>query len=131
MLSSLLLACLLTGLLFVCLNDSPSKSPSVMLSKVLQILQFLSTIFSLPCISLSPSLSVDSRPSVRSLLSSLAYGPAPESPAIAKAWLEDHGHSFGHFINGGWVKPEGRKTYDTHNPATGEKLASTVQGQLP
>ena len=31
-------------------------------------------------------------------------------------------------MNGGWVKPEGRKTYDTHNPATGEKLAATIQG---
>ena len=45
--------------------------------------------------------------------------------------VEDHGHSFGHFINGGWVRSEGRKTYDTHNPATGEKQASTVQGQQP
>ena len=31
-------------------------------------------------------------------------------------------------MNGGWVKSEGRKTYDTHNPATGEKLGATVQG---
>jgi aldehyde dehydrogenase (NAD+) len=68
-------------------------------------------------------------PTVRSLVSSTpVYGPAPESPAVAKAWLEDHGNSLGHFINGTWVKPEGRKTYDTVNPATGEKLASTIQG---
>ena len=41
------------------------------------------------------------RPSVRSLLSSsssssssspLPYGPAPESSAVAKAWLEEHGN---------------------------------------
>ena len=73
-----------------------------------------------------------SRPSVRSLVTStspLPYGPAPESSDVAKAWLEEHGDSLGHFINGGWVKPEGRKTYDTINPATGEKLASTIQGQ--
>ena len=70
-----------------------------------------------------------SRPSVRSLVTStspLPYGPAPESSDVAKAWLEEHGDSLGHFINGGWVKPEGRKTI---NPATGEKLASTIQGQ--
>lgn len=67
--------------------------------------------------------------SVRSLLASPpAYGPAPESAAAANAWLDDHGRSLGHFINGGWVRPEGRKTYETVNPATGEKLASTVQG---
>lgn len=77
------------------------------------------------------SSAAESPPSVRSLLSSLTYGPAPESPAVAKAWLEDHGNSLGHFINGSWVRPEGRRTYDTYNPATGEKLASTVQGHLP
>ncbi len=58
----------------------------------------------------------------------MEYGPAPESPSVANAWLDDHGRNFGHFINGQWVRPEGRKVYDTHNPATGEKLASTVQG---
>ena len=78
--------------------------------------------------SLSPA---EVRPFVCSLLSSLAYGPAPESLVVAKAWLEDHGNNLGHFINGGWVKPEARKTYDTLNPATGEELASTVQGRLP
>ena len=47
-----------------------------------------------------------SRPSVRSLVTStspLPYGPAPESSDVAKAWLEEHGDSLGHFINGGWV----------------------------
>ena len=68
------------------------------------------------------------RPSVRDLLSSLEYGPAPESPAVVEAWLDDHGRSFGHFIGNQWVKPEGRKMYDSFNPATGSLLASTVQG---
>ena len=71
---------------------------------------------------------VASRPAVRDLLASLEYGPAPESPAVAEAWLDDHGRSFGHFIGNRWVKPEGRKTYDTYNPATGQRLATTVQG---
>ena len=48
---------------------------------------------------------------------------------MAAAWLDDHGRNLGHFINGQWVKPEGRQKYDTHNPATGEKLATTVQGK--
>ena len=48
---------------------------------------------------------------------------------MAVAWLDDHGRNLGHFINGKWVKPEGRQKYDTHNPATGEKLATTVQGK--
>jgi len=68
------------------------------------------------------------RPRVGDLFETLPYGPAPESPAVANAWLDDHGRSFGHFIGNKWVCPEGRATYDSYNPATGEKLASTVQG---
>lgn len=69
-----------------------------------------------------------SKRSVRDLLGTLSYGPAPESPAVANAWLDDHGRAFGHFIGNKWIKPEGRNTYDSFNPATGEKLATTVQG---
>ena len=70
----------------------------------------------------------DVKPSVCKILDTLEYGPAPESPAVANAWLDDHGQSFGHFINNKWVNPSGRKTYDSINPATGEKLATTIQG---
>ena len=63
------------------------------------------------------------RPLVRDLLSSLEYGPAPESPAVVEAWLDDYGRSFGHFIGNQWVKLEGRKMYDSFNPATGSLLA--------
>ncbi len=66
---------------------------------------------------------------MKKLLVTLEYGPAPESPVVAEAWLEDHGRSLGHFIGNEWVKPEGRKTYDTHNPATGKCLATTIQGK--
>ncbi|KAL3881230.1 hypothetical protein ACJMK2_027686 [Sinanodonta woodiana] len=66
--------------------------------------------------------------SVAEIFKSLDYGPAPEADNVAKAWLDDHGKSFGHFIDGKWVKPEGRKTYETKNPATGEVLATTIQG---
>jgi len=68
------------------------------------------------------------RPRVADLFETLPYGPAPESPAVANAWLDDHGRSFGHFIGNKWVRPSGRAMYDSYNPATGEKLASTVQG---
>ncbi|KAM4016025.1 aldehyde dehydrogenase family 16 member A1 [Anomaloglossus baeobatrachus] len=66
--------------------------------------------------------------SVRELFSSMRYGPAPEAASAAQAWLDSHERSFGHFIGGKWIKPEGRQTYATKNPATGEVLASTVQG---
>ena len=39
----------------------------------------------------------------------------------SQAWLDDHERSFGHFIGGKWVKPEGRKSYQTKNPATGRE----------
>ena len=71
----------------------------------------------------------NTKPTVHDLVSTLSYGPAPESPAVANAWLDDHGRAFGHFIGNKWVKPEGRSTYDSFNPATREKLATTIQGK--
>lgn len=68
------------------------------------------------------------KPSVKELLGTLEYGPAPEASSVVEAWLDDHGRSLGHFIGNQWVKPEGRKTYDSFNPATGERLATTIQG---
>jgi len=67
-------------------------------------------------------------PSVSELFASMEYGPAPESDKIAQSWLEEHNRKFGHFINNEWIHPEDRKTYETKNPATGDVLASTLQG---
>ena len=53
------------------------------------------------------------------LFDSLEYGPAPESAEIAKRWIASHDGLLGHFINGKWVKPKGRKLYDSFSPATG------------
>ena len=61
-------------------------------------------------------------------LPGLEYGPAPEDTKVVNAWLDDHGRSFGHFINNKWHKPEGRSFYETKNPATGEILCKTIQG---
>jgi len=58
---------------------------------------------------------------------SMNYGPAPESPSAANAWLEDHERKFGLFINNGWVFPKNSDTYSSYNPASGEVLAETVQ----
>lgn len=67
--------------------------------------------------------------SVRDVFGSLEYGPAPEADNVAQAWLDAHGRSLGHFVDGKWLKPEGRQTYITKNPASGESLASTLQGE--
>jgi len=59
---------------------------------------------------------------------SMEYGPAPEDPKEATAWLERHGRRFGHFINGTWQEPAQGGYFDTVDPSTGEKLASVAQG---
>ena len=56
------------------------------------------------------------------------YGPAPEDPKEAQAWLERHSHRFGHFINGAWQAPATGEYFDTVDPSNGEKLASVAQG---
>ena len=53
----------------------------------------------------------------------MEYGPAPESPAAANAWLEEHGRKFGLFINNKWVAPEGAKYYQSFDPSNGHELA--------
>ncbi|GAB1606851.1 uncharacterized protein LOC115222823 [Argonauta hians] len=64
----------------------------------------------------------------RDIFDSLSYGPAPEADTIVQEWLKKHNREFGHFIDGAWVKPEGRKTLNSTNPSTGEVLATTLQG---
>ena len=71
----------------------------------------------------------DKKPTVGDIFESLEYGPAPESPAVAQAWLDDHGRRFGHFIGNQWVSPEGRQMYKSYDPSTGDLLAETVQGK--
>ncbi len=57
----------------------------------------------------------------------MAYGPAPESPSAADAWLDEHDRKFKLFINNKWVAPSTRQYYDNFNPATGDRLAQTAQ----
>ncbi len=58
------------------------------------------------------------------------YGPAPEDPKEALAWLDHHGRRFGHFINGTWLQPTAAEYFDTTDPSNGEKLASVAQGSV-
>ena len=58
----------------------------------------------------------------------MEYGPAPEDPKEAGAWLGRHGHRFVHFINGAWQAPAAGEYFDTLDPSNGEKLASIGQG---
>src|SRR5260370_2016113 len=58
----------------------------------------------------------------------MEYGPAPEDPREALAWLDRHGRRFGHFINGTWQEPAAGAFFDTAGPSTGEKLPTVAAG---
>src|SRR5580704_9655363 len=59
---------------------------------------------------------------------SMEYGPAPEDPKEATAWLERHGRRFELFIGGTWQPPAAGEYFDTLDPSIGEKLAAVAQG---
>src|ERR1700757_3087900 len=58
----------------------------------------------------------------------MEYGPAPEDPREALAWLDRHSRRFGHFIYGTWQAPAAGGYFDTADPSTGEKLSAVAQG---
>ncbi len=66
--------------------------------------------------------------SIAEKFATMEYGPAPEDPKEATAWLDRHGRRFGHFINGAWQKPSAGGYFDTLDPSNGETLASAAQG---
>ncbi|WP_332700800.1 aldehyde dehydrogenase family protein [Devosia sp.] len=63
---------------------------------------------------------------IAQIFQTLDYGPAPEGPEQAIAWLDSHGRKFGHFIGGEWTKPG--KTFSSDNPANGDSLADITDG---
>jgi aldehyde dehydrogenase (NAD+) len=66
--------------------------------------------------------------SVVEKFAAMEYGPAPEDPREALAWLDGHKRRFGHFINGAWSEPAAGEYFETIDPSTGEKIASVAQG---
>jgi aldehyde dehydrogenase (NAD+) len=66
--------------------------------------------------------------SIAEKFTSMEYGPAPEDPKEAVAWLERCARRFEHFINGGWQTPRAGGYFETTDPSTEEKLASVAQG---
>ena len=65
---------------------------------------------------------------ISTLFESMEYGPAPESPAAAEAWLNQHNRTFSHFIGNTWVGSETQPSIDVLNPATGEPIATIADG---
>lgn len=63
---------------------------------------------------------------IKDILDTMEYGPAPEDSSAVKDWLAQHAEGFGHFINGAFTKPG--KGFEVMNPATGKAIAKVTQG---
>jgi aldehyde dehydrogenase (NAD+) len=64
-------------------------------------------------------------PTIKEILQTMDYGPAPESSKEAQAWLDQHGRRFGLFIDNAWTEP--LDTFASNNPADGSELAQVTQ----
>jgi aldehyde dehydrogenase (NAD+) len=64
-------------------------------------------------------------PTINEILTTMDYGPAPESTKEAQAWLEQHERAFGLFIDNTWTPAA--DTFASTNPADGKELAQLTQ----
>ena len=67
-------------------------------------------------------------PSVKEILDTMDYGPAPEANAHITEWLKANDQGFGHFINGNFIAPLESGRFDVMNPANCDSMASAAQG---
>jgi aldehyde dehydrogenase (NAD+) len=58
----------------------------------------------------------------------MEYGPAPEDPKEALAWLDQRQRRFGHFIGGSFRPPVEGKYFETEDPSTRERIAEVAEG---
>ncbi|MDB5756227.1 MAG: aldehyde dehydrogenase, partial [Massilia sp.] len=64
-------------------------------------------------------------PTISEILTTMDYGPAPESTKEAQAWLDRHERRFGLFIDNAWTGAS--ETFASTNPADGKELAQLTQ----
>jgi aldehyde dehydrogenase (NAD+) len=64
-------------------------------------------------------------PTINEILTTMDYGPAPESTKEAQAWLDQHERRFGLFIDNAWTPAS--ETFASTNPADGKELAQVTQ----
>src|SRR6476659_5958313 len=65
--------------------------------------------------------------SVADILTTLEYGPAPESAGPVEEWLARHERRFDLFIGGKWHKAKTGESFETLNPATAKPIARVAQ----
>jgi len=66
--------------------------------------------------------------SVAEIFETMAYGPAPESDAEARRWLDAHAPALGHVIDNRVVPPRAGAYFESVDPATGKLLMKVAQG---
>ena len=66
-------------------------------------------------------------PAITDIMTTMDYGPSPESGQPALDWLARHRSRFGLWIGGQWR--EGAAHFASVNPATGRELAQVAQAQ--
>lgn len=66
-------------------------------------------------------------PSIKDIMQTMEYGPAPESNSEVKAWLQARSAGLGHYINGKFTAAEG-DLIEVSNPATEEVIGRVAKG---
>ena len=67
-------------------------------------------------------------PTVKEILNTMDYGPAPEADSPVREWLDHHRDGFRHYIGGDFVASSGGGSFSVANPARGEILATVAEG---
>ncbi|WP_413989470.1 aldehyde dehydrogenase family protein [Labrys okinawensis] len=67
-------------------------------------------------------------PTVKEILQTMDYGPAPEAENHVSAWLQQHEKGFRHFIGGAFVASKGKSSFDVTNPARDTLLGKVAEG---
>src|SRR4051812_49560066 len=65
---------------------------------------------------------------VKEILQTMDYGPAPEAKDAVTAWLAKHQPGFRHYIGGEFKSPIDGQFFENHNPADGAGIARIAQG---
>jgi aldehyde dehydrogenase (NAD+) len=61
------------------------------------------------------------------IFAAMSYGPSREGTDEVTRWLKGHKGSFDLFINGAWQPASSKARFESHDPATGSKLASLAK----
>ncbi|NWY73960.1 A16A1 dehydrogenase, partial [Erithacus rubecula] len=67
-------------------------------------------------------------PPVPKIFATMEEGPIPGGTNLGETWLESHGRSLGHFVDGTWLKPPGRESLECQEASTGRPLAVVPAG---